>query len=353
MLLVFSSLITIGNLKLDFFTEIDIKSSWKQMTDTALIKIPKKVWVKGGDLKNQKISDVIKTGDRVVIQMGYDGNLTTEFIGYVGRSPKPSVPIEIQCEDEMWRMKRKTIDQKVFANGKVKDLIDYIIPEYAADAQIFDSELGTNYSCISSDKGTVAQALKQLEDVFGLKSFFRLVPDASQPYGVKQVLCVGRPYSSGDLAITKPVTYRLRDNTKSDTLEYQFAADRQVQIRGKAKVDNGKDLTFNYPPEFIEGDGDTVTVDYFGVSQAELEQQVKADYLKLKADRYKGDVTGYGIPYTRHGMTVNVIDDYYEKRGNVLFFIDQVEQKVSASLGWQRINTLGYQVTEQTRQTFK
>jgi hypothetical protein len=349
MLLVFGSLIKIGSLTLDFFSELEIRSDWRLMTDTATIKIPKKVFIRGADLQHQKIADVIKTGDKVVIQLGYNGNLRTEFVGYVGRSPKPSIPIEITCEDEMFKLKRKTINQKVFDNGKVSDLVKYIAPEY--EAEVFDSELGTNYSCLNAAVGTPAQALKQLEDVFGLKSFFRLVPDASSENGVKQILVVGRPYSTTDLNSAPVVTYELRDNTKADSLEYQFAEDRLLQVRGICKVDNGSDLKFDYPADFTEGD--TVTVDYYGISQAELERQVKADYIKLKADRYRGDITGFGIPFTRHGMAVNVVDSWYEKRGNVLYFIDSVINKVTVQAGWQRINTLGYKVTDENKETFK
>lgn len=349
----FSCLIKIGGLTLDFLNEVRITSTWKEMAATALIKVPRKVLIKGKDSQLTPITQVIETGQPVVIKLGYSGNLVTEFVGYVSRSVKPGIPVEITCEDEMWKLKRTRIAQKIFDNAKLSQLVKYLLPQYTeADFDVLDTELGRDYSCLNDATGTVASALKKVEDVFGLKSFFRLVPDATQPNGVRQVLVIGKPYSSIDLQNVNPVEYRLRQNTRNDSLEYKFASDNPTQIKGILKIDNGKDIKYPYPNDMLEGS--VQTRHYYGISETEFKKNIEADWLKLNVDKYEGNVTGFAIPYTRHGMVVNVTDEFYEPRSvQNLYFIDKVEVNATISGGVERINTLGYVVNDLTRATFK
>ena len=253
----------------------------------------------------------------------------------------------------MWKLKRTRITQKIFDNAKLSQLVKYLLPQYTeADFDVLDTELGRDYNCLNDSTGTVYSALKKVEDVFGLRSFVRLVPDATQPNGVRQVLVIGRPYSSIDLQNIKPVEYRLRQNTRSDSLEYKFAVDNPVQIKGILKIADGKDIKYDYPKEML--DGSQQSRHYNGISEAEFKKNIEADWLKLNVDKYEGNVTGFAIPYTRHGMVVNVTDEFYEPRSvQNLYFIDKVEVNASLSGGVERINTLGYVVNDLTRATLK
>lgn len=350
MLLVFNCLIEIGSLKMTFFNEVEINSSWKEMTDTAVIKIPKKVFVKGSDNTIISVADAIKTGDKVVIKLGYDGKLRTEFVGHVSRSPIPGIPLTINCEDEMWKLKRMPVKQRVFANAKLSDVVEYIIPGIqSSEYSLLDTTLGANYSCLDQQDGSAAGALKRIEETFGLKSFFRLVEDDTSVDGVRKVLVIGRPYGSNDLIGLEPIKYRLHENNKSDSLEYQFAEDRIMQIKGIVKVEKAKDLTYEYPSDLI--DAEIHTIHYFDISMAELMTLVKADYIKMKADGYTGQINGFGIPYVRHGMAVNIVDETYEKRDST-HFVDAVNVKVSNS-GFERSCTVGYTANADTHLTSK
>lgn len=344
----FSSFIQIGALKLTFLNELEIRSTWKEMTSTAIIKIPKKVTFKKDEVVINDLTKVFSPGQKVVIKLGYNGVLITHFVGYVNRF-SPSVPLEIKCEDEMWQMKRKKATQKIFsANAKLSDLINYLVPGIEFD--VFDTKLGANYSCLNEKIGTVAQALKKIETTFGLKSFFRLVPDSSHPDGARQVLVIGKMYSSKDLVKEKPVIYKLGENTKSDSLRYIYAEDNPIQIKGISKMPDGKDITSDYPQ--IVDNASTRTRTYYGIDLATLKEHIKADYLKANVDRYEGEIIGFAVPFIRHGLAVNIIDNYYIKR-NVLYFVDQVVVKVSKSLGVQLISSIGYVVNDETRGTFK
>ncbi len=345
----FTSLITIGNLTLDFFNELETRSSWKEMTDTATISIPKNITIKGADLCIKPIKDVVQTGQRVVIKYGYNGNLSTWFVGYVSRAPMPSAPLQIMCEDDMWLLKRMQVTQKVFANNKLSDLVEYICP--GVDYDVLDTQLGANYSCLDDGVGTAASALKKIETVFGLKSFFRLVPDATATNGVRSVLVIGRPYSSTDLQGVKPVEYKLRANTKDDSLQYRFATDNPIQIKGIMKVAKGKDITYLYPSHLV--DVSVQTRNYHEMPVDTFKKFIEADFLAANTDRYEGDITGFAVPFVRHGMVASIVDDYYEQRPAVQYFIDAVTTKVTLSGGVEVASTIGYVVNDTTQKTFK
>lgn len=329
--------IQIGDIKLPYGNSVEITSDWRQMTDTAIIKIPKRISVVGHDFVTRNIIDVIKTGDKVVIKLGYDDKNITEFIGYVARSPMPTMPLEINCEDEMWKLKRLQVKTKTFTNGKVSDLIKYIAPGYAFD--VIDSELGKNYIV---ETGTAAGALKKLEDVFGLKSFFRLVNE-------KAVLIVGKPYGSNDLLLSKPKLYHMQKNVKENSLEYRKADDLRIKVRAISKVPNAKDIKV----EIGDADGDIRTVHYFNISAAALKKNAEADLKKFKADGYQGDVTGFGVPALRPGDQSALQDDMYEKRAAVdKYHIDAVTLTFDEN-GYERKGTIGWKAGQDSKKREK
>lgn len=332
-----SSKITIGKVVFPFVADVEIRSDWREMTDTAIIKIAKKIRVKGTDLVTRNLIEVIKTGDAVKIELGYNGKLKTEFVGYVARSPMPTMPLEIHCEDEMWKLKRLPVKTKTLVNSKVSDLLKYIAPDYANDA--LDSELGRNYLI---ENGTAAAALKKLEEVFGLKSFFRMVN------GIP-VLCVGRPYGSKDLLKVQPVKYHFQKNVKSNTLEYRTADDLRIKVKAICKVHNGKDLKV----EVGDADGDIRTQHYVNVSLATLTENAKADLAKFKADGYRGDITSFGLPSIRSGMQAALIDEQYEKRtADIRYHIDAVTKKFGEN-GFENTITLGWKASAESSARFK
>ena len=85
--------ITIGNYIFTHVNDVRIESSRKSLLDTAVIKLPRKY-------KNNIITSVVKEGDTVSIQLGYNGKLSTEFAGKVLKIGC-NTPVEIQCEDNM------------------------------------------------------------------------------------------------------------------------------------------------------------------------------------------------------------------------------------------------------------
>lgn len=317
-----------------FFNEVEVRSSWKDMTGNATIKIPKNVKVKGADLSVKPIKDVIKVGQPVVIQLGYNKRLKTYFKGYV-KHVKPGIPIEIECEDDMWVMKRRPVTRKIY-NGSLKQMLGELLPNVECD--VFDTKLQKGYACINDAQGTVADVLQKVKQTFGLTPFFRLVPDSTAADGAKVVLNVGKPYSGSDVLKEKPVVYRLHENTKGDSLKYVYAEDNPIQIKGIVTVADGKDLVEEYPKNLFEAS--VKTRHFFNIDRETLKTLVKAEWARANIDRYDGSIQAFGEPFIRHGVVCRIVDDVYEKR-DAMYFVDAVNTKVTLSGGFENDVVMG------------
>lgn len=100
--------IQIGSYKLGLLQSVEIEKSVDLLTQTAVIVLP-------GVVYNQSLDHekYIKAGDSVLVKLGYDGELVTEFEGYVQRIDTDDDSLTINCEDSMY-LTRKEIKPKVF-----------------------------------------------------------------------------------------------------------------------------------------------------------------------------------------------------------------------------------------------
>ena len=92
------SKITIGNKHFGGVHDIKIKRSIHTIGATASVKVPVTAVLRqtGTPPAYVETAQVIKAGDPVEIQLGYDGRLYTEFRGYV-KQLNLQTPLEIVC----------------------------------------------------------------------------------------------------------------------------------------------------------------------------------------------------------------------------------------------------------------
>ena len=118
--------ITIGEYRLQTLKAVSIKRSVEQLSDTATITLP-------GTLINDtmEIEDKIKTGDKVTIQLGYNGNLQTEFKGYLKTIKTDDKNITLECEDALWLWRVDMKDEQL-QNITLKTLLQHILSQVNA-----------------------------------------------------------------------------------------------------------------------------------------------------------------------------------------------------------------------------
>lgn len=289
--------------------ELKINNSWKNRTDTATIKFPRNL-----KLRNYNITELLKQGDKVSIRLGYDDDLIEEFLGYI-TGIKADIPLEIQCEDEMWKLKQTTY-KKSWSSIKLSELLDYI---YSGQKNIIgDAELGPFY--INNE--SAAKVLQRLLDDYTIYSFFR-----------NEVLVVGKVYTLTDINNLK---YHFQKNVVSKDLYYRKQEDTKIKVEAQSRLSNNTKLTI------IKGDddGDTKTLHYYNLSKKELETRAEEELKSVKYDGYTGKLTGFGYPIVMAADRVTLYDDNFKDREGT--YIVEGVQKIFGVNGYRREITLGY-----------
>jgi hypothetical protein len=133
---------------LNFCNDIEINSTWQNLTDTCKIIIPKKVlvvddkgnkvnWFGQNTIGSNATPPLILRGDKILVKLGYNYStptnpevieLNTEFDGYVSEV-NPKMPITLMCEDKMWILKQIKVPNKVYSNliYSVQDMIQEML----------------------------------------------------------------------------------------------------------------------------------------------------------------------------------------------------------------------------------
>ena len=88
---------------------IKIEESWETLTQHATVEMPRRVTISknGASLTDQSLEKALKKGLKIEILAGYNGELRTEFKGYIARV-QTGTPTVLHCEDEMYMLKKMT-----------------------------------------------------------------------------------------------------------------------------------------------------------------------------------------------------------------------------------------------------
>lgn len=305
--------ITIGNVRFREVESVSIDSSWRNLSDTAKITVPKAVHLKSDDTKG--ITDLIKKDDPVEIKLGYNGNLRTEFIGYVDKI-STSIPIVIECVDEMHQLKKGNFT-KTFSSVSLPELVDFIAPGY--ESEVVDIELGK----FTINGATPAKVLKEITEKYNLSAFFK-----------GKTLIVGFPYrftAQDDIFIIN-----LQNLAAQSNLQFKSSEDNNIFVTAYAHRKDGS----TEKVELGEKNGDKRTLNYGDISLESLRELATAELEKFKIDGYTGSIAAFGIPAIEFSEVVSIKDDLVPEQ-NGQYFVDRVIKTFGPSVGYKRINELG------------
>jgi len=300
--------IKIGELSFTRVHEVVITSSWKNLTDTATIKLPRSLTV-----GNEKLKEVITTGQEVEVKLGYNGQLATEFTGYVAEPPNAEIPFSIKCEDEMWQLKQ-TSYTKGWESANLQDVVSHIASGYQTD--VLNAELGP----VRYSKKSAAKVLKQLKDDFGLVSYFK-----------NGKLVVGKTYLDNQ----ETVKYDFGRNIIDNDLTFKKVDEVKLKVEAISIKPNGQKIT----EELGDQDGESRTLHFYDLDQGELKKRAEEEMERLRFAGYRGSFQTFGIPLAGHGWEAELKDRNYPERGGT-YFIDQVNSKFGMD-GFKRKIELG------------
>lgn len=317
-----------------FTSEIEIKSGFKDLTDTATLKFPKKVKLESANLRT-----LLKKGNKVEIQLGYDGKVAddaygevyTEFVGVISEV-KPGIPFEIRCEDEMWFLKQVTVTQS-FASISLKALLAFLISKASSHYKrefLFECKTDVDLGKLRIVRCSIAQVLAELKTKYGIYSFF-----------ADGKLHSGLPYLSAFEYRQGHADFHFQKNIVSSNLTYKSSEDRKISVKATSILPNNDKIE-------VEGIGDAGgeerTLTFFNIkSKQALRDIAESEMKKLKLDGYQGSITGFGSPYVRHGYSIGLQDAFYPEREGS-YNVEQTIVRFGQS-GFRREIFLGHKVS--------
>jgi len=313
--------IVIGNLQFTSVHKVEIEESVKELGNHATITLPKNY----EKLKGKGILEIMKTGDKVSISLGYDGNLTEEFSGYL-QAIEGEAPLVLHVDDELYLLKRNNLTKAYKAGVTLKQVLQDIAPGYQISCP--DVVLGS-YQISSASSYRVLQALNQQ---FGFYSWI----------SGKTLSCLW-PYKIGKSLTGNIVTYTYYTPTvKKSNLKYHRAEDVKLHVRVISKQRDGKVLKYETGSKEKESALKEIRLPA-GMDLAHLKDIAEQNYKQNSFDGFSGTITGFGYPVTHAGDTIKIVDsENADRQGSYL--VESCRITYDLETGFERDNTLSFKV---------
>jgi hypothetical protein len=315
--------ITISGKRFTRVAEVEIQSS-KVLEDTARIVLPTTALLErqGAVVSEVETAKQFAVGDLVVINLGYNGTLREEFRGYVSKI-KPTTPVEIECVDAVWLLRRKNLS-KSFRTTTLKALLAFIVD--GTGITLKGEIPGIDFKKFYLRNVTAAHALQKLKDEYGLTLFLKNFNE----------LHVGLTSYTDNVH----VRYSLGQNVIDNSLEWVNEDDTRIRIKAVHVRPNNTKIE----KEYGDADGELRTLYFYDIDAGEsLEKLAKQEALKYKYAGFKGSLNTFLLPNVQVGNVAVMSDpDYSERAGSYL--IDKVVTTFGTN-GARRAVSLGLKVT--------
>lgn len=312
--------IIIGEERFNYVNEVQIVSAWKNLTDTATIKLPRNLITRN----NLRIGKVLKVGQVVEIKLGYNHNTSTRFKGYIDTIGAATDMVEIKCQDEMWILKQSSYT-KSWKEADLEGVLSYLKSETGNGLTYKISGNNLKLGAFTVEGLSTARILQRLKDEYGVYSFFR-----------DEKLTVGGPYEQTDPPRT--ILEYGRNVISWKNLNYKEEAD----VKSKIKLINIK--PDGVKEESVKGDdgGEERVFSFYNLGKADFEKHAEELLAQMKYSGYRGRLIAFGEPEVKHGGVVNIIDKRVDSREGD-YYIDAVETTFGPS-GMRQMVTLGPKV---------
>jgi len=365
MAFVLNSVITIGKYHFKGVNDLVIKKNVHVIVDTAKLKIPalSRIPTKttftdevqnsvseviaittaltGFKLDNKLPKSSVETavlfneGDKVSIDLGYNGDLRNEFRGFVRRINQ-TVPLEIEMEGYAFQLRNKTV-LKSWKKTNVKEVLTDVIK--GTDVILSPDIPDIPLPYFVSANWTGLRILEYLKEKMLLTVCF---DDNVLFVGIEE----GRSISNlgGDKSRTglAEVVYNIGYNcpTNQPNLKRRLGKDDRVLVRIRSRQKTGK--TIMYEAGDIDGAVHTTNMQ-FASDPSVLQLMAEAKLKRLKYDGYEGTLIGFLQPFCKPGWKAILKDEKYVGAGIGTYFIAGTEVHFGAK-GGRRMVSITYRL---------
>ena len=311
--------IQIGAYQLLTVERVVVESSQALLSDRCTIELPGMV---AG--KTLNIEERIKVGDPVRVQLGYNGELQEEFVGYV-RSISPDSPAKIECEDAVLYF-RQAITPKVLVNTSVRAILTYVLDEVKKQSgKAFRLVSPLKPSDFVFDRFAISQTtgLDVLENVrreSGLRIYIK--GDALYCH-----LAFG-----GEAG--QRVIYDMGINVEDvNSLKYVQKEGRRVEVVVVGRTPEGARLEARAG----ESGGSVIELDRPTVTNLESARQIaEAELRRHSYEGYTGSLRAWLVPYCTTGYSAVVRDpDWPAREGR--YYVEGVKVEYLSSGGVREV----------------
>jgi hypothetical protein len=263
-----------------------IEQGWDLLTDRAELTLPRNIreFNEDGGVKG-----LFKRGDKVIINLGVDGNNEQEFIGYLS-SVGADIPVRFECEDSMYLLKRHPVN--LTYTGNLSGLLQKILPsgmEYEAS--------NIKLERLRFPKTTASKVLEWLKDNYGIYSYF-----------VGEKLISGKIYL--DNAERVKLDFSVNIKLNSD-LKYVRADEMKLKVTVKSIRPDSSNVSVTVG----DSDGEESSFEYWGNhTEEECREIAILNLERLKVDGYSGTLRTWGIPRITHGTILEINHPLYPER---------------------------------------
>ena len=298
---------------LGMLLECEIEKNVENLADVAVITLPETVL-------NQalKVKDKIGRGSEVLIKAGYNGDLKTEFIGFV-RDITTDGSLKIHCEDALFLF-RKGIKDKMLKPTSVKKIADYVC-----------SEIGEGYKVVV--EGDLAYEKFVIHQATGYDVLMKLQEETK--YNIyfnteKKELHIHPPFI--EKKDNGYVIYCMQKNIEKSSLEYKKAIDRKFELTIEKTKKDGTVVT----EKIGQSGGETKTLKVGSLDAKSVKMRAEAEFKEFASDRYEGSFDTWLIPYCEPTYSAKIVDfDYPEQ--SAIYYVKATKVNISSSGGVRTI----------------
>lgn len=318
------------NLQFTVCKSIHIESSVQVLSNSAKIELPREFRNaidevgKSINIAGKSILDFIKRGDAIKIEFGYDGDLQTEFEGYITKIGA-ELPLLLECEDEMFQLKKAPRITKFIKSGKLIDILKAVIPANYTIESNGDYSIG---KWLIED-ATPYNVLEELREKAEIRAYFK------NP----NTLCVGKIVDFKAEAVHK---FNFSENVRrGSSLKFEQKESKQLEVIVKSKQSNGQEYTYSTG---VKGGGSKI-ISMPGLTKEEIKIWADKTHKSLSINGFEGSLDSWCYPRTKPGDAAQLYRPYYKDRHqDGRYFIESVSIDVNGSDGIKRTNGLSYKL---------